>query len=89
MPNQKPNIVVLMSDQQRIDTVSAYGMNDICKTPNIDALAERGAVFENAYCPYPLCAPSRFAMMAGRLPSRIGAFDNGAELAASVPTFAH
>lgn len=51
--------------------------------------AARGVVFENAYCPYPLCAPSRFAMMSGRLPSRIGAFDNGAEFAASTPTFAH
>jgi choline-sulfatase len=84
----QPNIFMFMVDQLTAFALKAYG-GTICKTPNIDALAERGAVFENAYCPYPLCAPSRFAMMAGRLPSRIGAFDNGAELAASVPTFAH
>lgn len=77
-----------MVDQLTPFVLKSYG-GDVCKTPNIDALASRGVVFENAYCPYPLCAPSRFGMMSGRLPSRIGAYDNGAELAASTPTFAH
>ncbi|MYH57021.1 MAG: sulfatase-like hydrolase/transferase [Boseongicola sp. SB0675_bin_26] len=44
------------------------------KKPNIDRLAARGAVFENAYCPCPLCAPPRVSMMSGRLPSRIDAY---------------
>ena len=60
-----------------------------CKRPHLDRLAEDGIVFENAYCNFPLCAPSRFSMLSGRLPSRIGAFDNAAELPASVPTFHH
>lgn len=77
-----------MVDQLTSFVLNAYG-GKVCKTPHIDALAERGVVFENAYCSYPLCAPSRFGMMSGRLPSRIGAFDNGAEFAASTPTFAH
>ena len=77
-----------MVDQLTSFVLKAYG-GAICKTPNIDTLAARGVVFENAYCPYPLCAPSRFAMMSGRLPSRIGAYDNGAEFTASTPTFAH
>ena len=59
------------------------------RPPNLDRVAEAGTVFEQAYCPYPLCAPSRFAMMSGRLASRIGAWDNGSEFPASVPTFAH
>ncbi|WP_302848731.1 choline-sulfatase [Sulfitobacter sp. THAF37] len=84
----RPNIILFMVDQLTSFVLSAYG-GRVCKTPHIDALAARGVVFENAYCPYPLCAPSRFAMMSGRLPSRIGAFDNGAEFAASTPTFAH
>lgn len=84
----KPNIVLFMVDQLTSFVLSAYG-GEVCKTPNLDALAARGVVFENAYCPYPLCAPSRFGMMAGRLPSRIGAYDNGAELPAATPTFAH
>jgi choline-sulfatase len=87
MPH-KPNIILFMVDQLTSFVLSAYG-GQSCKTPNIDALAIRGTVFENAYCPYPLCAPSRFGMMSGRLPSRIGAFDNGAEFTASTPTFAH
>lgn len=83
-----PNILLFMTDQLTAFALSAYG-NAVCRTPNIDRLAARGTVFEQAYCPYPLCAPSRFAMMAGRLASRIGAWDNGAEFPASVPTFAH
>ncbi len=84
----KPNIILFMVDQLTSFVLNAYG-GTVCKTPNIDALAARGTVFENAYCNYPLCAPSRFSMMSGRLPSRIGAYDNGAEFVASTPTFAH
>jgi len=84
----KPNILLFMVDQLTSFVLKAYG-GAVCKTPNIDILATRGMVFENAYCPYPLCAPSRFGMMAGRLPSRIGAYDNGAEFTAATPTFAH
>lgn len=84
----QPNIVLFMVDQLTSFVLSTYG-GTVCKTPNIDALAARGTVFENTYCAYPLCAPSRFGMMAGRLPSRINAFDNGAEFTASTPTFAH
>ena len=46
-------------------------------------------MFEHAYCASPLCVPSRGSLLTSMLPSRSGAFDNGAELAASVPTFAH
>lgn len=59
------------------------------RTPHLSALAQSGVVFDNAYCSSPLCAPSRFSFMAGQLPSRIGAYDNAAEFAASVPTLAH
>lgn len=82
------NILFVMCDQLTAIALRSYG-NKVCKTPNIDALAAKGTVFENAYCPYPLCAPSRFAMMTGRLPSKVGAYDNGAEFPASAPTMAH
>ncbi len=84
----RPNLILFMVDQLTSFVLNAYG-GKVCKTPNIDALALTGTVFENAYCPYPLCAPSRFGMMAGRIPSRIGAFDNGSEFPAATPTFAH
>ena len=85
---KSPNILLFMVDQLTSFALSAYG-GTVCKTPNIDALAARGTVFDTAYCNYPLCAPSRFSMMSGRLPSRIGAYDNGAEFTAATPTFAH
>lgn len=85
---QQYNILLFMVDQLTSFVLNAYG-GKVCKTPHLNALAARGVVFENAYCPYPLCAPSRFGLMSGRLPSRIGAYDNGAEFKASTPTFAH
>ena len=84
----KPNIILFMVDQLTSFVLSSYG-GTVCKSPHIDALAGRSTVFENAFCPYPLCAPSRFGMMTGRIPSSIGAYDNGAELPAAIPTFAH
>jgi choline-sulfatase len=45
--------------------------------------------FDAAYFNSPLCAPSRFSMMAGQLISKIGANNNACEFAASIPTFAH
>ena len=56
---ERPNIVVLMSDQQRLDTVSCYGLNDVCKTPHIDALAARGVRFDSAFTPTAICSPAR------------------------------
>ena len=68
--------------------VPSYG-HPLVQAPNLSALAGSGTVFENAYCPFPLCAPSRAAMLTGRLASDIGVYDNAAELAATVPTLAH
>ena len=84
----RPNVLFIMADQLAASALSAYG-NPVVKTPNIDALAARGTVFENAYCNNPICASSRFSMMSGQWSSRIGAFDNASEFPASVPTFAH
>lgn len=84
----RPNILVLMADQLTPAVLAAYG-GRIAKTPHIDALAAGGVVFDSFYTNSPLCAPSRFSWMAGQLPSRIGAYDNAAEFAADVPTFAH
>ena len=57
--------------------------------PALHGLARSGVVFESAYCPSPLCAPSRAALLTGRLPSQTGVYDNAAELRASEPTFVH
>ena len=84
----KPNILVVMADQLAPHFTGAYG-HPLVRTPAMDSLAERGVRFDAAYCSSPLCAPSRFSMMSGRLASEIGAFDNGAEFVASIPTLAH
>jgi choline-sulfatase len=87
MPDQ-PNILLIQVDQLAASFLPAYG-NAVAKTPHLDSLAEQSVVFESAYTNFSLCAPSRFSMLAGRLASEIGAFDNGAEFASSTPTFAH
>jgi len=84
----RPNFLIVQADQLTASVLAAYG-HDMALTPHIDTLASRGTVFENAYCSYPLCGPSRMSMMTGRLASRIGAYDNGAEMPATIPTFAH
>ncbi|TLY87739.1 MAG: choline-sulfatase [Gammaproteobacteria bacterium] len=84
----RPNLLILMADQLTAGALPAYG-GKVAKTPHLDELADAGVVFESFYCNSPLCAPSRCSWLAGQLPSKIGAYDNAAELAAQVPTFAH
>ncbi len=84
----KPNIVFIQVDQLAAQFLRCYG-DEICHAPNLERLASEGTVFETAYCNFPLCSPSRASMATGRLCSGIGAFDNAAELPASIPTYAH
>ena len=55
---RQPNILMIMADQLSALALSAYG-HPVVRTPHLDALAAQGVVFENAYCNFPLCAPSR------------------------------
>ena len=84
----RPNLLFVMADQLAASFLPSYG-HPIVKAPGLDQLSQRGVRFDSAYSNSPLCAPARFAMMAGQLNSRIGAYDNASELASSVPTFAH
>lgn len=86
--DSRPNILFFMTDQLSALATSPYGNPDVI-TPAMQRLADRGVVFENAYCNAPLCAPSRASMMAGRFPSRVPVNDNGEEFHADVPTLAH
>ena len=85
---KQPNILFIMADQMSALALKAYG-NPVSKTPYIQSLADRGVVFQNAYCNSPLCAPSRASMLTGKLPSQIGAYDNAADFPSSTPTFIH
>ena len=88
MSAEHPNILCIMADQLTAPAMPFYG-HPIVETPHLSDLAEKGVVFDNAYCNSPLCAPSRFSMLTGKLPSRIGAYDNAAYFPADVPTIAH
>lgn len=67
----RPNILLLVTDQQRFDTVGANGAA-ICQTPNLDRLAAGGVTFTKAYTPISLCSPARASLFTGVLPHRHG-----------------
>lgn len=88
MSKKSPNILVIQVDQMTPGILPAYG-NKLAKTPHIDQLEKTGVVFENNYCNFPLCVPSRMSMLTGRLANSIDQWDNAIELPAAVPTVAH
>jgi len=69
----RPNILILMTDQQRFDTLSCYGGN-IVNTLNLDRLAKEGALFEHCYSPCPICTPVRASMLTGKAVSGHGVY---------------
>ncbi len=71
MAPARPNILVIMTDQQGAGMLSCAG-NPYVKTPNMDSLARSGVRFERAYVTNPVCSPSRMSLMTGRMPSAIG-----------------
>ncbi len=68
---KRPNILLLYTDQQRWDALGANGNREII-TPNLDALAARGANFTRCFVQNPVCMPSRISMLSGRYPSSLG-----------------
>lgn len=73
---ERPNVVFIISDDLSAEALGCYG-NQQCKTPAIDALAKQGAKFERAYCQFPVCGPSRAALMSGMYCQQIGVVGNG------------
>ena len=61
---KSPNILLIMTDQQRFDTLGCYG-NDSIETSNLDWIASQGTVFHNAYTPSPSCVPARACLISG------------------------
>lgn len=86
---RKPNILFILADQVSAPLLHIHNKDSPIKTPHIDQLATKSAVFSSAYCPSPLCAPARSSLVTGQLPSQIGAWDNAAPLGCDVPTYAH
>lgn len=87
MPDRHPNVLMIVTDQQRADTVAALG-NPIIRTPNLDRLAREGAAFRRAYTCCPVCGPTRHAMSTG-IPPHAGLMtDNFGGPKMDVPDFA-
>jgi len=61
----RPNILIIHADEHRIDYLGAYGNADI-KTPHIDGLAADGVRYDNSFCPFPVCTPSRYSLLCGQ-----------------------
>ena len=73
---RQPNVLVFFTDQQRWDSLGAYG-NPMGLTPNLDRMAAEGTRFVNAFTPQPVCAPARSSMQTGKYPTSTGVVRNG------------
>ncbi len=71
----KPNVLVFLCDQLRIDLLACYA-DTIVRTPNISALAQDSCVFERAYTPCAICSPARASLLTGLYPHSHHMFNN-------------
>ena len=72
---KKPNVLILFSDQHSKNVMGFEGHPDVI-TPHLDKFAEESVVFDRAYCPVGICAPSRSSMMSGIYPRTLGLLSN-------------
>lgn len=84
----QPNILWIIADQLRADH-TGFGGNRIARTPNLDALAARGTVFDRAHVANPICMPNRCSMITGRMPTAHGVIFNDRSLAWNSNTCIH
>lgn len=84
-PTPMKNILFITMDQLRHDALGFRNVFPV-RTPHIDALAEQGAVFENAYCPSPICVASRASIMTGMPPCDTGVYYNDGAWDDALPT---
>ena len=75
----RPNLLFILTDEQRHDTLRAYG-NDVIQTPNLDRLAGEGVVFRRAYVSQPVCSPARSTILTGLWPHQSGVTRNNVPL---------
>lgn len=75
MTDRRPNILWLMTDEQRTDSLGCYG-SPWARTPQIDQLAAEGTLFRSAVTPAPVCIPARLSMLTGRYPHETGIWYN-------------
>ncbi len=86
MPSERPNILIICSDQHTPGVTGCYG-NPNVRTPHLDALAEEGVTFDAAYCTSPVCVASRLSLLSGRHPHRIGVWGLADTIPSTTPTW--
>jgi len=75
----KPNLIVFLTDQQRIDTLACYGNGNV-HAPNLNRLASESVIFDRVYVTQPLCTPSRASLLTGMWPHSTGCTRNSVAL---------
>jgi arylsulfatase len=75
----KPNLLFVYTDEQRYDTMAAYGNTQI-EMPNLNRLSEQSIVFDQAYVTQPVCTPSRSTLLTGQYPHTNGCTENNVSL---------
>ena len=88
MSADRPNVLLIMTDQHRHDLMSCVG-DSVVPTPHIDRIAQRGVRFTNAYSAYPVCVAARMAMLTGLYAHQTGVIDNTDYLDWRYRTMAH
>ena len=71
---KQPNVIWLMTDEQRCDSLGCYAGHAL--TPNMNQLAAEGAVFQSAITPCPMCVPARLSILSGQTPIETGVLNN-------------
>jgi len=84
----RPNVVIIIADQFRWDAVGAAGLSPLALTPNLDAMARRGVLFQSAITNQPVCGPSRACLFTGQYQNRHGVWRNGLPLSTDAVTIA-
>lgn len=79
----RPNVLLIVADDQRPDTIAALGNRHI-RTPHLDALVKRGTTFTRAVAPNPICTPSRAEIISGCTGFSNGIFDFGGRLSSDL-----
>lgn len=82
----QPNVLVIITDQQRAECLGAAGNPDVL-TPSIDGLSKDGVLFENCFCPYPVCTPSRYSVISGMYVHEHQGWSNRCTLRPDIETF--
>ncbi len=84
---ERPNILLICTDQQRRNTMACYG-NDWVDSPNLAALADESFVFEHCYVTVAVCSPARASLLTGLYPHTAGVIKNSVPLPSSTPSIA-